>query len=136
MAESNRVSLRSYFAPPKAGYRSVNLKLDLGNPDIIREYLPTQKSSGVLEAIFASLDPQSRERASSIIAPYGSGKSSLLLLLSALLENHRSKRKVLSKVEREFAALAPNLARSISKLRKEKLATLLSSYQGTKVPWN
>ena len=114
----------SWFAPPKDGYRSVNLKLDYGNPEIVGEYLPTHKSSGVLENILASADPDGRHRANSIIAPYGSGKSSLLLLLSALLENHEPMRRVLAKVQSQFSSLAPSLAKNFGDFVRKKTAIL------------
>ena len=134
MAQSKPSKPDSWFAPPKDGYRSVNLKLDYGNPEIVGEYLLTHKSSGVLESIVTSTEAHSRDRAKSIIAPYGSGKSSLLLVLSALLENRASMRTVLAKVQKQISALAPTLTKSVRKLRKEKngyIVVILSGDEGS-----
>jgi hypothetical protein len=124
----------SWFAPPKDGYRSVNLKLDYGNPEIVSEYLLTHKSADVLEKIIASTENESRDRANSIIAPYGSGKSSLLLVLSALLENRKPMQKVLAKVQNHFSLLTPTLAKNVGRLRKEKneyIVVILSGDEGS-----
>lgn len=113
MKSSDTASFETYFRPPKEGYRSINIKLDYGDPQIVGSYLPTQKSLGVLEAIFESFNEESRQRASVIIAPYGSGKSSLLLFLCALLEVHRRGKSSLGEVQVNRGGLTTGVARAI-----------------------
>lgn len=100
-------SFETYFTPPQEGYRSVNLKLDYENLQVVESYLPTHKSLGVLESIFASFQEGSRQRASTLIAPYGSGKSSLLLFLCVLLEGREQSRSALKAVQDRIRTLSP-----------------------------
>ncbi|MBI3303449.1 MAG: hypothetical protein HYZ72_15405 [Deltaproteobacteria bacterium] len=113
MRLSQAVAFEAYFTPPQEGYRSVNLKLDYDDLGIVGSYLPTHKSLSVLEAIFASLREEIRERASTIIAPYGSGKSSLLLFLCVLLEAREQSIPALQVVQDHIRRLSPGMAKAI-----------------------
>lgn len=114
MSRKQAVVVANAFTPPHEGYRSVNLKLDYADLGVVGAYLPTHKSVGVIEAIFASLQTDSRERANTLIAPYGSGKSSLLLFLCMLLEAREESREQLLEVNDKIRRLAPNAAQAIA----------------------
>src|SRR5215813_841373 len=115
MNSSHVASFETYFTPPQEGYRSVNLKLDYENLRVVESYLPTHKSVGVLDAIFASFQDGSRQRASTLIAPYGSGKSSLLLFLCVLLEGREQSRSALGVIQNRIRTLSPSLAQTIDR---------------------
>ena len=67
---------------PETKYaRSTNIEFDSRNLDNISEYEFTSKSLRFLDAILDSLYGARRDRAWSIIGPYGSGNSTFILLL-------------------------------------------------------
>lgn len=65
--------------------RSINLTYDAGNADYISGYIPTERGATALAQILRNTRPVGRERAHVIHAPYGSGKSLLSLVLSAIV---------------------------------------------------
>lgn len=126
-------SLSEYFRPPRGTYRSANLLLDFGEPQVLQSYLPTRKSIAVLHAIFDGFNDGGVDRAVSLIAPYGSGKSSLLLVLGALLAKPPATQVALRNVLDRLEELAPSTATTIRKQvhgRRRYLIVLLSGYEG------
>ena len=71
--------------------RAINISLDIDQPDRLAGYVPTEKSVHLTNAIFDSLTGKSLNRAFSIAAPYGSGKSSIGLLWAVTAENGTKK---------------------------------------------
>jgi|GEM_PF-4001581 len=67
--------------------KAVNISLDIHNPTRITGYIPTSKSISLTNRIFAGLLNESSNRAFSIAAPYGSGKSSAALMWALAVEN-------------------------------------------------
>ena len=68
---------------------SVNLELDLGNDEKIEEYIPTTDICDVMKKYTKSVLGFSKERATTLIGPYGKGKSFLLLVLTFLFGNKK-----------------------------------------------
>ena len=66
---------------------SVNLQFDINNISKIKEYIPTKDGCELLEQYFNSV-LNSKNRATTLIGPYGKGKSHLLLVLITLLSNY------------------------------------------------
>ncbi len=66
--------------------RSINLERDSDSKDVLNAYIPTTRAIQVLERIEETFSLKSSPRAWSLIAPYGSGKSSFAVFLSHLLE--------------------------------------------------
>lgn len=127
------VRLSDYFRPPRGTYRSANLLLDFGQPQVLQSYLPTRKSSAVLQTIFEGFDAGGLDRALSLIAPYGSGKSSLLLVLAALLAKPPAAQAALRGVLDRLGRLVPQTAAAIRRQvggRRRCLVVLLSGYEG------
>jgi len=77
--------LRDVIEVRHRSVRSVNLDDDRGDPEVLRGYAPGEHVLDALRRIAISLQEEPRTRAFSITGPYGSGKSSFALLLSALL---------------------------------------------------
>lgn len=65
--------------------RAVNVEEDFDAADVLEGYSPGSHVIDALRRIAAALQSGSRPRAFSVTGPYGSGKSSFALLLSALL---------------------------------------------------
>src|SRR3954447_14746562 len=79
-----QVLLEEVRRPRTRFARSINLERDQGKPDPIAAYLPVGRALDVVSRLAASLLDESAETAIAITGPYGSGKSSLGLLLDAL----------------------------------------------------
>ena len=71
---------------------SVNLQFDINNISKIKEYIPTKDGCELLAQFFNSV-LSSKNRATTLIGPYGKGKSHLLLVLITLLNNYNSEDK-------------------------------------------
>lgn len=71
-----------YLSINKNFQSSVNLELDLGKELKISEYIPTTDICDVLKKYVKVTLGQSKDKATTLIGPYGKGKSFLLLVLS------------------------------------------------------
>ena len=71
---------------------SVNLQFDINNISKIKEYIPTKDGCELLNQYFNSV-VNSKNRATTLIGPYGKGKSHLLLVLITLLNNYNNVKK-------------------------------------------
>ena len=71
---------------------SVNLQFDINNISKIKEYIPTKDGCELLDQYFNSV-LNSKNRATTLIGPYGKGKSHLLLVLITLLNNYNNEDK-------------------------------------------
>lgn len=76
---ANFISLEDKFS------RSTNIELDNKNPDTVSDYRFTSKSLRLLDDVLDGVQGVRRDRAWSIIGPYGSGKSTFLLFLLQML---------------------------------------------------
>jgi hypothetical protein len=133
MANPDQTSLAEYFSLPAQPYRSASLELDYGDPSVVGRYIPTAKSVAALDIICAALEDTSRDRAISLIAPYGSGKTSMLLFLSSLLERHYKTKTLLSRLVGRVKRISPSTSRQVKKLlakTKGYVVVPLSGYQG------
>ncbi len=65
---------------------SVNIEFDLNNKKKIEEYIPTTDICDVLKTYVKSVLGHSKDKATTLVGPYGKGKSFLLLVLSYILE--------------------------------------------------
>lgn len=66
---------------------SVNLQFDINNISKIKEYIPTKDGCEILKYYFNSV-LNGKNRASTLIGPYGKGKSHLLLVFMTLMNNY------------------------------------------------
>ncbi len=107
----DHVSLSPHFQ------RSIRIDIDLNEEDILDGYLPQTTSTHVLENL-AKQVLSSRQRAFTWTGPYGGGKSSLALYLSALV----SPKKRLQK-------------KAISLLEKAQNPSITSLFLAGKKPW-
>ena len=131
MAKTHSSCLNHYLTPPQQPYRAASLELDYSDPDVIASYIPTAKSIDVLKLICTALDETSRDRAIGLIAPYGSGKTSLLLFLSALLENNAKTKTVRPELLRRVERIAPSTARHVKSILTNKKGYLVVPVAGS-----
>ena len=85
MLESTEKLLADLVWPEQKYARSTNIELDNRNPEGVPEYKFTSKSLRFLDDILDSTHGTRRDRAWSMIGPYGSGKSTFILFLLQLL---------------------------------------------------
>src|SRR3712207_105074 len=102
--------LAAIKTPKERFARSINLERD-GGSDALAGYLPVGRALESVDRLASALASPRSEAALSITGPYGSGKSSLALLLDALFANresqeHRTARSLL-------AASAPALVEKV-----------------------
>lgn len=80
----------NYFYINKNFQSSINLELDLNNEKKIYEYIPTTDICDVLKKYVKSVIGDYKDRSTTLVGPYGKGKSFLLLILSYLLGKNKS----------------------------------------------
>lgn len=82
---SSPIALDGVRRPRPRFARAVNIERDAGTRDALLNFLPVGRALDVVDKIMASLRTPGIESAFAVTGPYGSGKSSLALLLDALL---------------------------------------------------
>jgi len=113
--------------------RSINLTYDAGNPDYIAGYIPTPNATQALVAILEQTAPNKTQRAHILHAPYGSGKSLLGLVLSAVVNPDDHTNPALDRVQSRLEQFFPPQAQTISNFRAsggKLLPVLLSGNEG------
>lgn len=66
--------------------RSINLERDIGDPDSLEGYIPTERAVSALHRILRDVGTQrKRARAWTLTGVYGTGKSAFAHFLTALL---------------------------------------------------
>ena len=111
MTESAQRFLSDLIKPENRFARSTNIEFDYRDPDTTPDYKFTPKALNLLEDVLDTRLGIRRDRAWTIVGPYGSGKSIFCLLILQLLSGARS-----SWVERSLAQLqltSPDLARRV-----------------------
>ena len=87
---------------------SINLELDFGKESKIDEYIPTSDICDVLKKYIQTVLGINKDKATTLIGPYGKGKSFLLLVLSFLLGKNKNSNswkgllKKISKIDKEL----------------------------------
>lgn len=79
-----------YYLINKNFQASINLELDLDNEAKLSEYIPTNDICDVLKRYIKSFLGIGGTRASTLVGPYGKGKSFLLLVLTYLVGNKKN----------------------------------------------
>lgn len=102
---------------------SVNLELDLGNENKIEEYIPTTDICDVLKRYTKSALGFSKERATTLIGPYGKGKSFLLLVLTFLFGSKKDSSTWVNLVQK-IALVDPELGELLLEVKKRGITLL------------
>ncbi len=102
--------------PPRQRFaRSINVERDVGS-SAIDTYLPTARAVDAVHRLALALDQHGTERALSVTGPYGSGKSSLALLIDGLLGPTGDPARVAA--DELLSAASPDTARVLAAARK------------------
>ncbi|UPT74144.1 MAG: hypothetical protein M0D55_20405 [Elusimicrobiota bacterium] len=104
----------------------------MDDPDALSTYVPTAKSVAVFRQILDGLRDGRQDRASAVVAPYGSGKSSLLLLLQVALEQRPQWAGVLGRIRNRVAQIEPGVAEALVRTTRatKQLVVSLSGHTG------
>lgn len=99
---------------------SINLQFDINNINKIKEYIPTTDSCEVMEYYFDSI-LGNFNKATTLIGPYGKGKSHLLLVTLTLLNDYNEEDiEVLEELIEKIKVINSDLYKKIVKIRKNK----------------
>ena len=123
--------LKELVAISKNFQTAVNLRLDREDADKFREYIPTSSSAALLRQFFENILQRKGKSASVLIGPYGKGKSHLLLVLLALLEQQYP--EVQEEVLEKIGKIDPSCAGAARKVMKKGpyLTALVSDSGGS-----
>lgn len=113
----------NYFSINKNFQSSVNLELDLNNELKIDEYIPTSDICDVLKRYVNSVLGISKDKATTLIGPYGKGKSFLLLILTFLIGNKKES-KAWNKLVKKIQAVDPELYNLLLDLKEKNISLL------------
>ncbi len=85
--------------------RSIDIELDAEEPDRIEHFMPTEKSVRLVNLLLANQS----DRASIVIAPYGSGKSLAASYALHLIENRDPSMAALKTIAKRLEEVAPEM---------------------------
>lgn len=112
-----------FFSINKNFQSSINLELDLNNEAKINEYIPTTDICDVLKHYIKSVLDINKERATTLVGPYGKGKSFLLLVLTYLLGDNKNT-KCWSNLVAKIKNVDKELYDLLMKIKEEKINLL------------
>lgn len=99
---------------------SVNLQFDINNISKLKEYIPTKDGCELLKSYINSI-LKGKNRATTLIGPYGKGKSHLLLVLITLLDDYLEEDIVfIDKFIEKIKSIDNDLYSMIKQIRSEK----------------
>lgn len=113
---SNKIKINKNFQT------SINLELDLNNEKKIQEYIPTSDICDVLKRYIKAASSSDGGKATTLVGPYGKGKSFLLLVLSYLIsqdpksQTYKSLCRKIKKIDPELSEMIHSLNSSKTKL--------------------
>ncbi len=119
---------KDYIFINKNFQSSVNLELDLNSEKKIEEYIPTNDICDVLKRYIKSIN-YSGDRATTLVGPYGKGKSFLLLVLSYIISqdpNAKTYKQLLERIEKIDSDLASEI-RILNDHDKKLLPVIINS---------
>lgn len=112
---------------------SVNLQFDINNIEKIKEYIPTKDGCELLKSYLNSII-HGKNRATTLIGPYGKGKSHLLLVLITLLDDYEKEdisyiNEFMLKIKRTDEELY-EMIKSIRKDNQKVMPVIINSNYG------
>ncbi len=103
---------------------SINLQFDINNINKVKEYIPTKDSCEVMRSYLNGMYKNS-SRATTLIGPYGKGKSHLLLILLTLLNDYEKEDiNIIDNLINRIKATDIELYEDLVKIRKNKTKLL------------
>ena len=89
-----------YFHINKNFQSSINLELDFNNKNKIDEYVPTTDICDVLKFYLKTFLGLEKNKATTLVGPYGKGKSFLLLILTFIVSNNKNSKEWINLAKR------------------------------------
>lgn len=110
-AERESSPIMSLIRPPRRFLRSIHLERDFADPSALHDYVVTADIAGIVSRITQGLESGSTQRAWRITGDYGSGKSSLAVLLASIASRGASElpKKVRARLKLRGTASAGGL---------------------------
>ena len=103
---------------------SVNLQFDINDITKLEQYIPTKDGCELLNIYFNNV-LNSKNRATTLIGPYGKGKSHLLLVLITLLSNYNNENiNQIDKFVEKIKNVDMDTYETITNIRKRKIKLL------------
>jgi len=100
---------------------SVNLQFDINNINKIKEYIPTIDGCGILD-FFVNSILEGKNRSTTLIGPYGKGKSHLLLVLLTILNNYdKNEDKAINEFIKKIENVDSKLGNKLQEIRNNKI---------------
>ena len=100
---------------------SINLQFDINNINKIKEYIPTSDSCEVLGHYIDSI-LGNFSKATTLVGPYGKGKSHLILVLLTVLNNYNDEDKeIIDELLKKIKNINEELYLKLSQIREKKL---------------
>jgi hypothetical protein len=116
---ADREPMLEFRAPKPRFARSINVERDAGS-ESIDSYLPVARAIDTVHRLAVSLSRTDVERALSVTGPYGSGKSSLVILIDALLGPPADRARVAA--DDLLSSADPDTARLLAAARRDMRA--------------
>lgn len=113
----------NYLLINKNFQSSVNLELDLGKETKINEYIPTTDICDVLKKYVSAVLGSSKAKATTLIGPYGKGKSFLLLILSYIFSKNKNS-KCWVNLTNKIKDIDENLYEMLIKVKQKNIILL------------
>ena len=102
---------------------SVNIEFDINNHKKIDEYIPTSDICDVLKRYVDCALGRDKNRSTTLVGPYGKGKSFLILVLIYILNDYSDDAHFLNLTEK-IETVDVDLAANIKKLREKRIRLL------------
>lgn len=112
---------------------SVNLQFDINNIEKIKEYIPTKDACELMKTYIESI-MNGRNRATTLVGPYGKGKSHLLLVLITLINDYEEEdirhiNEFIDKVKRIDSELY-NMLKTLREKKIKLMPVIINSNYG------
>lgn len=107
-----RLTTKSFFRT------SVNIKYDIGEPEFLRNYLPTPSHAESIIGTTEGFVNKGANTAHIMIGPYGSGKSLLATVIASIVSK-RVDKNIVNELVRKFKNVHQDVHESLDSLRSE-----------------
>ena len=114
---------KNYFSINKNFQSSINLELDFNNELKIQEYIPTTDICDVLKKYVRSFLGKNKDRSTTLVGPYGKGKSFLLLIVSYIVSKNKDSETWINLVNK-IKCVDEELYELIIELKEKKISLL------------
>ncbi|MED1872050.1 hypothetical protein [Brevibacillus borstelensis] len=111
---------------------SINIKLDIGNEEFFKRYIPTPSHANAMKSILDGFVNENGNRAHMIVGPYGTGKSLLANIISSIVSKMVRKDQIISLINRfeQVDDYVASIINTATNLETVYLPIILSGNEG------